>query len=149
MSDNKVSKFLGLSTLMFNYNKDVPISSDGLPSWDFIMPMVDKIENLDLSDYFYKWEQDGKMKSNFMSVEFMMDRCGCDYNKYGLEIFINLELDPALCINKSPRRYKSRKMAFITAITEFLEYYDKLIEYDKRAETEETGGGCESNEIDR
>jgi hypothetical protein len=62
-------------------------------SWDALMQVVDKIENLDLSEYFYGWESYGETRSNFMHIEVEIS-----YNKCYVEC--NLELDPSIYLNR-------------------------------------------------
>lgn len=62
-------------------------------SWDALMQVVDKIESLDLSKYFYSWESYGETHSNFMNIEVEIG-----YNKCYVEC--NLELDPSIYLNK-------------------------------------------------
>ena len=62
-------------------------------SWDALMQVVDKIESLDLSEYFYSWESYGETRSNFMNIEVEIG-----YNKCYVEC--NLELDPAFYLNQ-------------------------------------------------
>ena len=75
-----LSEFMGFSK---------PFSS----SWDALMQVVDKIESLDLSEYFYSWESYGETRSNFMNIEVEIG-----YNKCYVEC--NLELDPSIYLNK-------------------------------------------------
>jgi hypothetical protein len=62
-------------------------------SWDALMQVIDKIESLDLSEYFYSWESEGETRSSFMNIEVEIG-----YNKCYVEC--NLELDPSIYLNK-------------------------------------------------
>jgi hypothetical protein len=64
-----------------------------MSSWDALMQVVDKIESLDLSEYFYSWESEGEVRSNFMNIEVEIG-----YNKCYVEC--NLELDPPFYFNE-------------------------------------------------
>jgi hypothetical protein len=62
-------------------------------SWDALIQVVDKIESLDLSEWFYSWVSEGETRSNFMNIEVEIG-----YNKCYVEC--NLELDPSIYLNK-------------------------------------------------
>jgi hypothetical protein len=64
-----------------------------MSSWDALMQVVDKIESLDLSEYFYSWKSYGETRSNFMNIEVEIG-----YNKCYVEC--NLELDPSFYFNE-------------------------------------------------
>ena len=64
-----------------------------MSSWDALMQVVDKVESLDLSKYFYSWESEGGTRSNFMNIEVEIS-----YNKCYVEC--NLELDPTFYFNE-------------------------------------------------
>jgi hypothetical protein len=92
-------------------------------SWDWLMPVVEKIEDLDLSEYGYQWEGiDGEIEYNNGSicVEIEQDRCW---------IYMNLQLDPFHTFNEktSGIRFPTKLEATYVAVVEFIEYYNELI----------------------
>jgi hypothetical protein len=95
-------------------------------SWDWLMPVVEKIESLDLKEYGYQWEGiDGETEYNNGSicVEIEQDRCW---------IYMNLQLDPFHTFNEKSRgiRFPSKLEATYAAVVEFIEYYNNLIKQD-------------------
>ncbi len=57
-------------------------------SWDWLMPVVIKIENLNLADYMYQWEgSEGETRYNFKKITVDIENNYC-------WIFIDLDLDP-------------------------------------------------------
>ena len=92
-------------------------------SWDWLMPVVEKIESLDLSEYGYQWKGiDGEVEYNNGSicVEIEQGRCW---------IYMNLSLDPPHTLNEKTSyiKFPSKIEAVYAAIVEFIEYYNKLI----------------------
>jgi hypothetical protein len=92
-----------------------------LKSWDWIMPVVEKIESLDLSEWMYKWEGiDGEIEYNFegISVEIENKRCW---------IYINLSLDPYWTINEKTFKvkYETKLEAAYESVVEFIEWYNE------------------------
>ena len=87
-------------------------------SW--LMDVVDKIESLDMSEFHYKWIDDGKERSNFMNISVDISHKQC-------WIFIELELDPPFLVNQisAQFKYKSKIEAVWCAIVEFVTYYNK------------------------
>lgn len=95
-------------------------------SWDWLMPVVEKIESLDLSEYGYQWEGiDGETEYNNGSicVEIEQDRCW---------IYMNLSLDPLHTLNEKTRgiKFPTKIEAVYAAVVEFIEYYNILIKQD-------------------
>ena len=60
-------------------------------TWNELMEAVDFIENLDLKENYYQWEEGEQIQYNFQSfqVEFDFNRC---------YIWLNLQLDPSQMI---------------------------------------------------
>lgn len=89
--------------------------------WTNLMQVVEKIENLDLSDYFYKWKQDEVERSNFDEVEVEINGKYC-------HISVNLVLDPFLKINEKSwnKKYLTKLESTLNAVIEFIEWYDEL-----------------------
>ena len=89
--------------------------------WNCIMPVVEKIESLDLSEWMYSWEDmDGETNYNFegISVEIENTRCW---------IYIHLSLDPYWTINEKTFkvRYETKLQAVYEAVVEFIEWYNE------------------------
>ena len=106
------------------YNKEYKIEDSQFhKSWDWLMPVVEKIESLDLKEYGYQWEGiDGKTEYNNGSicVEIEQDRCW---------IYMNLSLDPFHTFNEKSRgiKFPTKIEATYAAVVEFIEYYNELI----------------------
>ena len=95
-------------------------------SWDWLMPVVEKIESLDLKEYGYQWEGiDGKTEYNNQSIYVEIERNQC-------WIYMNLQLDPFHTFNEVTHRQKfgSKLEATYAAVVEFIEYYNKLTKKD-------------------
>ena len=95
-------------------------------SWDWLMPVVEKIEFLDLKEYGYQWEGiDGETEYNNGSicVEIEQDRCW---------IYMNLSLDPFHTFNEKTIgvEFPTKIEAVYSAVVEFIEYYNELIKQD-------------------
>ena len=91
-------------------------------SWEWLMPVIEKIESLDLKEYGYKWEGiDGETEYNNGSicVEIERDRCW---------IYMNLSLDPMHTLNENIYRMKFdiKLEAVYAAVVEFIEYYNTI-----------------------
>lgn len=63
-------------------------------SFDALIPAIEKIENEDLSEYFYTWTDSRGKRSNFNGFEF------CRWHDSS-EFDLHLELDPSETIGKS------------------------------------------------
>lgn len=90
-------------------------------SWDWLMPVIEKIESLDLSEWMYSWEDmDGETNYNFegISVEIENTRCW---------IYINLSLDPYWTINEKTFniKHETKLKAVYEAVVEFIEWYNE------------------------
>ena len=105
------------------YNKEYRIEDSQFhESWDWLMPVVEKIESLDLKEYGYQWEGiDGKTEYNNGSicVEIEQDRCW---------IYMNLSLDPFHTFNEKTRgvEFPTKIEAVYAAVVEFIEYYNTI-----------------------
>jgi hypothetical protein len=100
----------------FEYNK----------SWDWLMPVVEKIESLDLKEYGYQWEGIyGEIEYNNGSVRVEIERNEC-------WIYMNLQLDPFHTFNEktSHMKFDTKIEATYAAVVEFIEYYNNLIKQD-------------------
>jgi hypothetical protein len=86
-------------------------------SWDCLMPVIDKIEDLDNSKQHYQWEDlDGSNRSNFAGYE-------VDINYYDCRIWLNLELDPPQLITHT--KCDSRIEAVYNAVINFITWYNE------------------------
>lgn len=95
-------------------------------SWDWLMPVVEKIESLDLKEYGYQWEGiDGETMYNNGSIYVEIERNHC-------YIWVDLSLDPPHTINKKTYyiKYDTKIEAVYAAVVEFIEYYNILIKQD-------------------
>jgi len=112
-SSNDIWRTNTENALMLEYHK----------SWGWLMPVVEKIESLDLKEYGYKWEGiDGEIEYNNGSicVEIEQNRCW---------IYMNLSLDPFHTFNEKSRGidFPTKLEAAYAAVVEFIEYYNELI----------------------
>jgi hypothetical protein len=95
-------------------------------SWDWLMPVVEKIESLDLKEYGYKWEDmDGETRYNNQNICVEIERNQC-------WIYMNLQLDPPDTLNEktSHMKFDTKIEATYAAVVEFIEYYNNLIKQD-------------------
>ena len=134
MENNKlIAEFMGVKIGVDSYSYR-PGQSDLLKeenlnyhkSWDWLMPVVEKIESLDLKEYGYQWEGiDGEIEYNNGSicVEIEQDRCW---------IYMKLQLDPFHTFNEKTRgiSFPTKIEATYAAVVEFIEYYNNLIKQD-------------------
>ena len=109
------------------YNKVYRIEDSQFhESWDWLMPVVEKIESLDLSEYGYAWKGiDGETEYNNQSIHVEIERNQC-------WIYMNLQLDPPHYFNEKTYRLKfpTKIEATYAAVVEFIEYYNNLIKQD-------------------
>jgi hypothetical protein len=127
MENNKlIAEFMGLKDLIEN---DIFYSISGYAacqyhkSWGWLMPVVEKIESLDLKEYGYQWEGiDGETEYNNGSIYVEIERNHC-------WIWVDLSLDPPHTINKKTYyiKYDTKIEATYAAVVEFIEYYNELI----------------------
>jgi hypothetical protein len=86
-------------------------------SFDWLMPVVEKIESLDLKEYFYQWEDEYGKHYNFEGICVEIEKNSC-------WIYANLLLDPSFdfaynypCDSKIEAVYKS--------VVEFIKWYNE------------------------
>lgn len=92
----------------YKYHKD----------WNKLIPVLDKIEELDMREYHYKWEMEGRMRSNFKRFEIDIGYRNC-------LIWMELELDPMEIVAGGFRKeYNTRIKAVWKSVIEFIEYYN-------------------------
>jgi hypothetical protein len=95
-------------------------------SWDWLIPVVEKIESLDLSEYGYKWEDmDGETRYNNQNICVEIERNQC-------WIYMNLQLDPLHTINAETfnKKCDSKIDAVYGAVVEFIEWYNTISKKD-------------------
>ena len=123
MSDKLIAEFMGCNFSEDSYShNDIEYKT----SWDWLMPVIEKIESLDLSEYGYQWEGiDGETEYNNGSicVEIEQNQCW---------IYMNLSLDPMHTLNENTHRMKfdTKLDATYAAVVEFIEYYNILTKKD-------------------
>jgi len=89
-------------------------------SWNFIMTVVDRIENTDCKRFSYSWKYENQINYNFLypSVEIVDSSCW---------IYFNCDLDPCMTICKIRKDFKQKNArldATYLAIAEFIEWYN-------------------------
>ena len=90
-------------------------------NWNLLMPVIDKIEDLDMSEYHYKWDDPDGERNNFMGYE-------VDINNRSCSIFMELALDPSEKVaGDYNKKYPTRIEAVWRCVVEFIEYYNKII----------------------
>lgn len=86
-------------------------------SWDWLMPVIDKIEDTDVSNQHYKWYAHDGERSNFMSFEFNI----CNKSSY---VMMELQLDPAVRVAGDFNiKYDTRIESTWNTVIEFIQYY--------------------------
>jgi hypothetical protein len=139
MKDKLIADFMGdyfdiglEPSYYIRYNKEYKIEDSQFhKSWDWLMPVIEKIESLDLSDWMYSWEDmDGSTRYNFegISVEIENTRCW---------IYINLSLDPYWTINEKTnnKRFDTKLEAVYEAVVEFIEWYNERKQREDESNT--------------
>ena len=92
-------------------------------SWDWLMPVIDKIENLDVSDLHYKFDVEGEERSNFSHFDFDME---CRTNGYSSCVWMELQLDPVQMVAGDFKKiYPTRIESVWNTVVEFIKYYEK------------------------
>ena len=125
MESNKlIAEFMDYSSNdIWRTNTENKSMSEYHKSWNWLMPVVEKIESLDLKEYGYQWEgHDGKTEYNNGSIYVEIERKHCC-------IYIDLSLDPPHTINEKTYyiEYDTKLEATYAAVVEFIEYYNELI----------------------
>jgi hypothetical protein len=109
------------------YNKVYRIEDSQFhESWDWLMPVVEKIESLDLSEYGYTWKGiDGETEYNNQNICVEIERNQC-------WIYMNLQLDPLHTINAETfnKKCDSKIDAVYGAVVEFIEWYNTISKKD-------------------
>jgi len=91
--------------------------------WNRLMPVVEKIESLDLKEYGYKWKGiDGETEYNNGSICVEIEQKKC-------WIYMNLSLDPMHTLNpiSYQKEYGTKIDATFEAVVEFIEHYNIII----------------------
>lgn len=93
--------------------------------WNKLMPVIDKIENLDMSEYHYKWGKGDEERCNFSCFEFDM-RALTD--GYVASIYMELSLDPCERVaGDHNKKYNTRIEAVWNCVVEFIQYYNNFM----------------------
>jgi hypothetical protein len=95
-------------------------------SWDWLIPVVEKIESLDLKEYGYQWEGiDGETEYNNGPIYVEIERNKC-------WIYMDLSLDPSHTFNEKTynTEFPTKIDATYAAIVEFIERYNELTKKD-------------------
>lgn len=94
--------------------------------WNKLMPVIDKIEDTDMSEWHYKWMDSDGERCNFSCFEFGMRKLSRGYLAY---IFEELQLDPCELVAGDPNKkiYKTRVEAIWHTVVEFVQYYNKFM----------------------
>ena len=115
MIHNKlIAEFMGLHRgIIPDYHLD----------WNYLIPVIDKIEILDVSEHHYKWECYDGERSNFMCFEFGMKRWTKGYSS---KVYMELQLDPPECVaGDYYKTYPTRIEAVYNCVVEFINYYNQ------------------------
>ena len=94
--------------------------------WNWMMKVVEKVESLDLKDWFYKWEDiDGEIRSNIMGISVEIENKHC-------WIFGELQLDPFITFNEETYKkvYNNKLEATFDSMVEFIKWYNVKKEND-------------------
>lgn len=93
-------------------------------SWDWLMKVVEKIENTTIDkENDYTWEDlDGEVWQNFVNFSVMIEDNHC-------YIDVNYELDPPRLINEISikEKYTTKIKAVYEAVIEFIKYYNQYV----------------------
>ena len=90
-------------------------------SWIWIMEVIDKIDDTDLSEFMYKWDLGGKTQYNFNYIDFSI---GSDM----VSSYVELDLDPGILIH-SIRLFQpniNKIYAVYECIIETIKYINKV-----------------------
>jgi len=93
--------------------------------WNKLMPVIDKIEETDMSEYHYKWSgNNGKEECNFSCFEFDMRTLS---KGYLAAVYMELQLDPCERVagDMNDKVYPTRIEAVWNTVVEFIQYYNK------------------------
>lgn len=91
--------------------------------WNLLIPVVEKIESLDLKEYGYKWKGiNGETEYNNGSICVEIEQKKC-------WIYMNLSLDPMHTLNpiSYQKEYGTKIEATFEAVVEFIEHYNIII----------------------
>lgn len=94
-------------------------------SWDWIMPVVEKIESTGIDSY--EWTDNRGTHYNFDNFEVSINFNTCF-------IWCNYKLDPPICMNPNSChiRQETKLRAIYVAIVEFIQEYNKIINYEEK-----------------
>jgi hypothetical protein len=114
-----IAEFMGNEVEYFKETDEYGINGEPLTCynystyWDHLMPVVEKIENLDLSDLY----DDG----NFINVNFSIDRGHC-------YVLVELNYDPPHRIT-GVSNYSTSKIELVySQVLKFIYWYDNRLE---------------------
>jgi hypothetical protein len=88
--------------------------------WNWLMPVVENIEELDMKNEFYSWNYDDEVHYNFEGFSIDMENKKC-------MVYAHMSLDPIFVVNKETFNinFSSKIEAVWNAIVEFIEWYNK------------------------
>jgi hypothetical protein len=93
--------------------------------WNKLMPVIDKIENTDMSGWHYKWTDSDGERNNFNGFEFDMRPLS---DGYAACVFMELALDPVERVAGDPNKtYPTRMEAVWNTVVEFIQYYNEFM----------------------
>lgn len=99
--------------------------------WNKLMPVIDKIEETDMSEYHYKWiGHNGEEECNFSNFEFDMRTSS---RGYLAAVYMELQLDPCERVagDMNDKVYPTRIEAVWNTVVEFIQYYNKQMKNEE------------------
>ena len=127
LKNKLIAKFVGweyeVHSNTYRLNDIIMTELNFHKDWKLLMPVVEKIESLDLKEYGYKWKGiDGETEYNNGSICVEIEQKNC-------WIYMNLSLDPMHTLNpiSYQKEYDTKIQATFEAVVEFIEHYNIII----------------------